>query len=612
MGKNRHRCVAAGILVVGMSVSVFAGSAIAAADTETTSPTTGTTSEKKLKAAAAQKDLPRAAKAGDGHEPTVDNSTKTESESSETDTDTDTVDKISGEVRDPSDTTEENTTEENATEAPDIEAAEAPERPQTKTREYGHATVTNEQPAAESVEPDGDGGAAAGADDPTAANTPEPEIAAEAVPSSAKSAETLPSKTVPSKSVPAKTATRTAAIDAIVPTAAEDSTRTDLAEVNAMASSAVSAESPARPTIVNLIGSLVFGLLNLVVRVFEGPPAVPAGSTVKVARAPLEIDCGDGYTVEADWYYPTEGEPEGLILFQHGFPARAGLYNGTAAELAERTNSIVVAPSISNNLFACDGCQLGGEQMHAAVARLFLGDRAALLASAEQALGITELPSEFVLVGHSGGAQLVAGAGGFYELYGGSDLAGVILLDGAEVGTTRIARDIARIPLEIPVYNIAAEPSSLNNFGSMSTVFDEVRPGVFSGVQLVGGTHSDTFQTVNPVTQFVVYLMTGFPQEGNVEAAQLLMSGWVDDMFAGNSDNGIYGTPGSLIDIPTSSGEAQAYVLPAPAYTLSFSDQISRWFTESLGLIDVDYCAAPVPDGPVQASSAAQCAAAAG
>ena len=72
---------------------------------------------------------------------------------------------------------------------------------------------------------------------------------------------------------------------------------------------------------------------------------MPAGSTVTVGRSKLQIDCGDGYTVDADWYFRTDDQPPtGLIYLQHGFAARAGFYNTTAAELAERTHSIVVAP----------------------------------------------------------------------------------------------------------------------------------------------------------------------------------------------------------------------------------------------------------------------------
>ncbi len=91
----------------------------------------------------------------------------------------------------------------------------------------------------------------------------------------------------------------------------------------------------------------------------------PAGGSARAARCDwparlLELDCGNGYTVDADWYFPTETEPDKIIYFQHGAFGRAGLYNITAADLAARNNAIVVAPSITTNFFACDGCTHGG------------------------------------------------------------------------------------------------------------------------------------------------------------------------------------------------------------------------------------------------------------
>ena len=140
-----------------------------------------------------------------------------------------------------------------------------------------------------------------------------------------------------------------------------------------------------RPSLLNVVGSFFWGLFDLAVKLVDFPPAVPPGSTVTAGRGTLQIDCGDGYTTDADWYFPTEGEPDKFIYFQHGFPARAGFYNLTLAELAERNNAIVFAPNITANIFACDACALSGEPMQAAVARLFEGDRAALLASATAA-----------------------------------------------------------------------------------------------------------------------------------------------------------------------------------------------------------------------------------
>ena len=146
------------------------------------------------------------------------------------------------------------------------------------------------------------------------------------------------------------------------------------------------ATTPAGPTLINVIGTIFFGLFDMFTNVIAGPPAVPPNSNVRVGRSTLQIDCGDGYTADADCDVPTSQEPpKALIYLQHGILANASYYDVTAAALAEWTNSIVVAPTITSNIFACDSCFLVGDPMHFAIAKLFSGDRAALNASLDAA-----------------------------------------------------------------------------------------------------------------------------------------------------------------------------------------------------------------------------------
>ena len=112
--------------------------------------------------------------------------------------------------------------------------------------------------------------------------------------------------------------------------------------------------------------------------------------------------------VPADWYFPdtydpeSETPPERIIYLQHGFLARGVFYDYTASYLAKETNSIVVAPTLTSNIFATDGMWLGGDPMHRAVADLFLDDNPALLNSApSRGLQPGPLPQQVVLVGHS-------------------------------------------------------------------------------------------------------------------------------------------------------------------------------------------------------------------
>jgi len=74
------------------------------------------------------------------------------------------------------------------------------------------------------------------------------------------------------------------------------------------------------------------------------------------------------------------------------------------------------------------------------------------------------LPERFVLVGHSGGGQLVRGAAGYFEEFAPDaedhNLAGVILLDTSSIGGA-IECGLAKIPEDIPVYTISAAPNFL-------------------------------------------------------------------------------------------------------------------------------------------------------
>ena len=361
-----------------------------------------------------------------------------------------------------------------------------------------------------------------------------------------------------------------------------------------------SAAPPLRvPPVVSLIGTAVFGLISFAESVFEGPPMVPPGSKVTVRRSSLTI--GNGHEVPADWYFPegsypdSDTPPERNIYLQHGFLARGVFYDYTAAYLAEHTNSIVVAPTRTSNIFATHGYWLGGDQMHRAVADLFLDDNDALLKSA-QAAGYEEdeLPQRVVLVGHSLGGGLVLDTARYMVDNGTSGkLAGVVMLDG--VAFTDPAPALREILETIPVYNLSATPYFWNLFGGMDAALAEVRPDVFHGAQLVGGLHSDSMLGGNPLVQFGAYLLTGFSLPRNVEASQILMAGWISDMFEGTETPGLYGDPGSTLIIPTSAGNARALVQPTPGVLTSLAREVTAAFFRLFANIDFATCAAPDP-----------------
>jgi alpha-beta hydrolase superfamily lysophospholipase len=330
------------------------------------------------------------------------------------------------------------------------------------------------------------------------------------------------------------------------------------------------AAAPSLSKVINAIGNLVVNVLALVTNLAAGPPVLPPGSTVTVARSTLQV--GDT-TVPADWYFPSGPEPPtGLIYFQHGAFAVASMYSYTAADLAEQTNSIVVAPTLSTNGFAPDGMWLGGTPLQTAVADLFVGDRAALTASASAAAGHTvTLPEHFVLAGHSlGGVFVTAVAGDLADDGAIDDLVGVVLFDPTPSAgqDTVMPTALAKLPGDLPVLLIGSPPSSWNDRGSAANALVAARPGQFVGVILDRGSHADSLQGGNPLIQLIENLVSGVPRPENIAATETLASGWIADMLAGTHD-GIYVAPGEVFPIDTSAGTATAYALPDSHYRAS-------------------------------------------
>jgi pimeloyl-ACP methyl ester carboxylesterase len=284
---------------------------------------------------------------------------------------------------------------------------------------------------------------------------------------------------------------------------------------------------------------------------------------VTVHSSTLRLDCAKGYDVPADWYIPASAEPPTrLIYLQHGFLASGPWYSHTAAALAEQTNSIVVAPTITSNFLSCDACWLGAPRMQQTVANLFADGNTALADSALAAGYTGAIPDRVVLVGHSLGGGLVAGTAGYMADNGSVDrLAGVVMLDGVPLDGTA-ASSLKKVPADIPIYQLASPKYFWNQFGVGTEALLAARPDQFIGVTLVGGSHVDSMRGGNPLIQFSQQLASGFSKPQNVAAAQVLMVGWVNDMFAGNQDEGIYVDAGESVTIETSAGQATAVALP--------------------------------------------------
>ncbi|OBG49237.1 hypothetical protein A5669_30015, partial [Mycolicibacterium fortuitum] len=334
--------------------------------------------------------------------------------------------------------------------------------------------------------------------------------------------------------------------------------------------------APRSAPLVNIVGSLVFNVVGAALQVFSGPPVLPPGSNVTVRTSTLEMP-GTNQTVRADWYFPEDPDSaSGVIYLQHGFMATGPMYSYTAAYLAEETNSIVVVPTLSSNLFDTRGEWIGGEPIQQSVADLFAGGRPELTASASAAAGHpVTLPTKFVLVGHSLGGMLVTGAAGRMVDNGAvDDLAGVVLLDAVDTHNDMPeALEHLTGANYRPVLLISSEPYVWNRNGTVGQELQTARPGEFNGVMLVGGRHIDGLQGANPILQFAEYLIAGFSQPQNVDAVKTISAGWINDMYHG-TDSGVYGAPQESIEIPTSSGAATAVVLP---FTSTDPVQATPW-----------------------------------
>ncbi len=337
------------------------------------------------------------------------------------------------------------------------------------------------------------------------------------------------------------------------------------------------------------VGSLVINTVQAIEALVTGPPVVPPGSTVTVRSSTVQLS--NGQRVAANWFYPetaTGEPPANMILLQHGFFALGPMYSYTAANLAQETHSVVVTTTLSSNLFAGDSLWLGGTGTSAAIADLFVGDRAALTSSALDAgyaqkydfgSGPVVLPQKFALAGHSLGANLVSGAAGFLVDKGAAqDLVGVILLDGVPVGTT-LPDALTKLNAYaastgghyIPVREIGAPPNLYNFISTVNTDLTAARPDRFNGVVLAGGVHSDPMRGGNPLIQLALYVAAGFPQPQNPPAVDELSAQWFNEWFAGNTEAGdcrVPGTgcltPGTTIDVPTPEGTARGVVIGSP------------------------------------------------
>jgi pimeloyl-ACP methyl ester carboxylesterase len=377
------------------------------------------------------------------------------------------------------------------------------------------------------------------------------------------SASIAPARAPPEPAATADVAAPTLRLAGFLPDVSNVTLATPLLE---RAEISATAAQPQIPGIVRVIATLVFNFYGAASRLVGGPPITSNPNvTVRSSTLVLECGCNEGDTIEvpADWYIPDGPPPDRLVYLQHGFLASGPWYSETAATLAEQTNSIVVAPSITSNFLAADACWLGAPPMHEAIAGLFADGNTALEDSAEAAGyfgGIPDEPGQVVLIGHSLGGGAVVGAAGFMaqpDNGSAERLAGVIMLDGVPFDEVAATESI-ELAEGIPIYNLASPKYFWNQFGVGTDALAAARPNEFIGVTLVGGSHVDAMRGGNPLIQFAQQLVSGFSRPENVAAAEILMVDWANGMFLGEPPATITGP----LTIDTPAGPATAVPLP--------------------------------------------------
>jgi len=285
-----------------------------------------------------------------------------------------------------------------------------------------------------------------------------------------------------------------------------------------------------------------------------------------------------GDTVAADWYFPTQADGTidalGVIWLQHGFGASNTFYSALATDLAQRTNSIVVAPTLSSIPFTLSGGCLICDTTQQAAAAAFLDPNRTTLIDSALAAGYTgdveELKGRFVLTGHSAGGGFASAVAADYIGEGSTEqdanLVGVVMFDGVSNGAFGggFAEEVALLAAaDKPIYQIAAPAQSWNAFGATTNVLSAARSGEFVGVVMQDGSHVDSMLGVNPLFDLVLQLVTQRVPAGNTAGVYTLSSGWINDMYAGATPEapqyGLYAASNQQIAM----GPTFAYGLPS-------------------------------------------------
>jgi lipocalin len=323
------------------------------------------------------------------------------------------------------------------------------------------------------------------------------------------------------------------------------------------------------------------------------PPLSNSVTGVKTGTSSLAIPIGTrGFVTSADWYFPTQADGQvsanGVVWLQRGEIGDAVAFAALAAQIAGQTNSIVVAPTISSfEIPTLPGAFLGSAAMQQAVAEMMLGDRGALVISANAAGYQGVLPEKILFAGQRlGGGFAAEVAANTVDNGAAANVLGVVMFDGLASPDQFPASLYKLESLNIPVYQIASPPQAANNWGRTTEQLAALQPDEFIGVQ---------FDDASPLDAMVT-----------------LATGWINDFYSGNGPTdpryGLYGNPndGTFVsNQPIVMGDTGVTTLPAPP-PVDINQYAGRWYEQgsikqpsSTGLVNIAANYTPQLDGTI-------------
>jgi hypothetical protein len=255
------------------------------------------------------------------------------------------------------------------------------------------------------------------------------------------------------------------------------------------------------------------------------PPIDTAERDGRIVSAPLPLA---GAELVATWYVPS-GEPQALVLLQHGFARQCATLHETSRRLMQASLMVL----------CIDAPMAAGNPQLAEV--LAQGLAAGAVNPPQHAL-----PAPVIVGGHSAGAAFAVGVGTRLEVLAPQRLAGALLFDPVATGgfpeqLLRVS-DAGRRPvlaLLAPAHGCNAQANALPALREVRRAALAAGRNGFVGVQFAAdGTHVDV---EGEDGDWIGRAACGAPMPANVEALRGMAVRWAAAMAAGRAPEPLQG-----------------------------------------------------------------------